>query len=191
MKNLCLLGPVDKRAIAYPLLKVLGFLGRTLVITDDANFRRFAESFERDFGVANLDFKVVPELTEELVKTTRESAISYDYVLYLSLDFLPEGMDKVIYAHGVAKSFGSVETLKQLENQEYTEVFVTFAKPSDPQALKIEPSKSVMSYILSCEEAKEFLGTTDIAYATMLQRFFEKELDLSKNTLKSLLRRKG
>ena len=42
MRQIQLIGPVDKRAVAYPLFKICDVLGKTLVVTDDANFRRFA-----------------------------------------------------------------------------------------------------------------------------------------------------
>jgi hypothetical protein len=191
MKKICLVGPVDKRAIAYPLLKCLMFLGRTLVVTDDSVYRRFSETYETEFGFANSEFSVVPVVTKEVEERINSISSTFEYVLYITTNELPEGMDKILYCHGVEKGIATSGVLSVLENIEYTDVYVTFSRVTDSEALKMEPSKSIMSYVFECEERKDFVGTTDGSYAAMLHKFFEKELDVPKATIKGLMTRKG
>jgi hypothetical protein len=81
--------------------------------------------------------------------------------------------------------------MKVLENTEHIEVVMTFSKVEDASLLKIEPTKSIMAYIYECEDTKLFQDTKDVAYATMLDKFFDKELDIPKASIKGVLQRKG
>lgn len=49
MRQIQLVGPIDKRVIAYPLFKICDNLGKVLVITDDTNFRRFSDDYSNEF----------------------------------------------------------------------------------------------------------------------------------------------
>lgn len=189
MKKICLLGAVDKRAVSYPLLKCLMFLGKVLVVTDDGVYRRFADEYESRFSFENSEFIVTPVIDEEVQKEVDSISHSYDYVVYITTNEIPSGCDKIIYFRGVEKSIASKGTLKVLENMEYKEVYITFSKLQDSSALKIEPSKSVMSYVFECEDKKEFVPTKDAGFASMLFTFFEKELDIPKASIKKLLLR--
>jgi hypothetical protein len=191
MKKICLIGPVDKRAIAYPLLKCLMFLGKTLIITDDSVYRRFSETYETRFGFAQSEFIVAPVIDKDVIDHVESVSSTFDYVLYITTNELPVGMDKILYCHGIEKGIATSDVLSVLENIDHTEVYVTFSRVADNTALKIEPSKSIMAYVFECEDRKDFVGTTDGAYSSMLHKFFEKELDVPKATLKGLLQRKG
>jgi hypothetical protein len=191
MKRICLIGPVDKRAIAYPLIKCMMFLGKTLVVTDDSVFRRFSESYDLNFGLANAEFIITPVIDKTVLTHVTSVESSFDYILFLTTNELPPDCDKVLYCHGVEKGFCSSGVLKALENVEYTEVLVTFSKVTDTSVVKIEPSKSVMTYIFECEDKKEFVESADSSYASMVEQFFTKELDVPKKTLSGLMRRKG
>jgi hypothetical protein len=191
MKRICLVGPVDKRAISYPLLKVTMFLGKTLVITDDGVYRRFAENYEATFGFENSDFIVTPLITEEVLAEVEKLKNQYEFIVYITTNEIPPECDKIIYCHGVDKGIANNSTMKVLENTEHIEVVMTFSKVEDATLLKIEPTKSIMAYIYECEDTKLFQDTKDVAYATMLDKFFDKELDIPKASIKGVLQRKG
>lgn len=192
MKKICLIGPVDKRAISYPLIKTLIFLGKTLIVTDDGIYRRFDEEYNNRFSFENSEFIVTHNIKDEEVKREIEQiSSSFDYVLYITTNELPEDCDKIVNCKGVDKGFVSRSVEKEIEKSEHIEVYVTFSKLSDSSLLKIEPNKSTLSYLAECEDKKEFLSTKDASFATMLSKFFETELDLQKSTIKGLLLRKG
>lgn len=191
MKKICLVGAVDKRAISYPLLKVLMHLGKTLVVSDDGVYRRFSEELETSYGFENSEFLITPVITETVQKEVENKAFQFDYIVYITSNEIPLQCDKVIYCRGVDKGIATKTTLKQLENIEHTEVYVTFSRLEDSSLLKIEPTKGIMAYIFECEERKEFQATKEVAYASMLEKFFDKELDIPKASIKGLLQRKG
>lgn len=191
MKKFCLLGAVDKRLVAYPLIKVLMLLGKVLVVSDDGVYRRFGESFEDSFSLGNSDFVVVHRVTEDLMSVLGSKEHEYDFVLYITTNDLPSNCDKVIYARGKDRAVVSDPVLISLENQDFTEVYITFSRLEDNSLVKLEPNKSVLSYIYDCEDKREFLSLKDQSIATMLHKFFEVNLDLPRNTIKGLLAREG
>lgn len=190
MKRICLIGPVDKRAIAYPLIRCGMFLGKVLVVTDDGVYRRFSEDYSSKFSVGNSDFMVVPVIDDKVMKTVESVESLYEFVVYITTNELPQECDKIVYCRGVDKGILTQETMKVLEKKEFTEAFVTFSRVAEPTSLKIEPSKGVMSYIFECEDKKEFVPTTDSSHTSMLEKFFEKELGVPKNTIRGLMQRK-
>ena len=187
MKQICLIGPVDKRPIAYPLIKCLMYLGRVLVVADESVYRRFSEDLETDYTHNNSEFHISATPN---YKELKERGEAFDYVVYITTNELPEGNDKVIYCRGINKNICTTPVLKVLDDIEHIEVYLTFSKPTEEKALKVEPSKGVMTYINECEEQMEFVATKDAAYANMLQKFFEKELELPLKAIKGLLGRK-
>lgn len=191
MKKIALIGPVDKRSIAYPLLKCLMFLGKVLVVSDDGTYRRFSSTYETDFGFGNSEFIITPKVTEEVLEDVKRRSNVYDYLVFITTNELVDGMDKVLYCHGVGKNMASENTLTDLEKVEFIDVYITLSKTGDPKALKIEPSKGVMSYIFACEESQQFVATKDASYTSMLYKFFDKEMGIPKNSIKGLLQREG
>lgn len=191
MKTICLIGPVDKRAISYPLIKTLMHLGKTLVVTDDGVYRRFDTEYASRFSFENSDFIVTPVIDRTVQEEVNQIADLYETVLYITTNELPPNCDKVVYCRGVDRAILNLGVLDALEEKEFIEVYVTFSKLSDNTLLKIEPNKNTLAYIYECEDKKEFLPTKESAYSDMLSKFFESELDIPKNTIKGLLQRKG
>lgn len=190
MSKICLLGGVDKRYIAYPLIRVLLHMGQTLVVTDDPAYRRFSDDYSFHFGYQNAEIMVVPKYEEGVVEKHGVNPKNFTNVLYISTLEIPDEADKVILCKGVAKGFATPDVEKQFENDDSTVVYVTVNKTTSSQALKIEPTKSLVSYVYNCEDHKEFLPTSDQSHISLLTALFEKELGLSKQELKGILQRK-
>lgn len=191
MKRLCLIGPVDKRIIAYPLIKCLMSLGRLLVVSEDSNLRRFSEDYACKFDYGNSWIWVVSAVDDGVEADVRDQESNFEYVLYITTSYLPKEVDRVLYCHGVEKGFLANDTLKELENMEYGEVVITFSSYKDKSVPKILPNTGVMKYIFQCEDTREFLPVKSTGYTSLIERFFLKELDIPKATLKGLLTRKG
>lgn len=190
-KTLALLGATDKRAISYPLIKVLMHLGRTLIVTDDGLYRRFDEDYNTNFDFENSEFLIIPKLEDEHKELINQKSKSFEYVLYITTNEIPDNASKIVYCRGIDKGLASISTLRQIEDSEFIEVLVTFDKVADKKALKIVPSIKQYKYFSQCEDRKEFLDSADSAFVTLLTTFFEEQLDLPKSTIKSILARKG
>ena len=189
MKRFCLIGPVDKRFIAYPLLKVLMHLGKTLVVTDDGVYRRFDEGYGKRFSVGHSDFIVEPVIDSNVLEEVKGISSGYETVLYITTNELPESCDKIVYCRGVDKGLITPDVLEVLENKEYVQVYITLAKLKDSGVLKIAPGKGLLEYVMACEDRKMFLPTRDTYYVTMISTLFEDKLGVPKSTIKGLLQR--
>lgn len=185
-----LVGAVDKRGIAYPLLKVLMLTGRTLVITDDAMYRRFDDEYRVDFGFENSHFLIQPVITQELVNRLMPIIANFDNVVYITTTEIIKA-DKTIYLRGINRAILGNEPLRQLEEVDHIEVFVTYSRLEDTRALKLEPSKAQLKYFSDCEDNREFLDTKDVTFVALLEALFEKELDMPRKTIKKIMLRKG
>lgn len=194
MKTLALIGPVDKRVISYPLIKVLSFLGKTLVITDDSTYRRFAENYEQRFQVGTVDFIVEPLVTEKNYEEVEKNPVPYDFVVYITTNELPPKYDHVVHCRGIDKGFGTKPIVDQLDNEpqdKVSTVYITYSKIEDKTLHHVEPSKNALAYCAECEDKKEFTDIKEPTMASNIYTFFEKELNIDKSTISGLLKRKG
>ena len=82
MKQIQLVGPVDKRAIAYPLFKMCDTMGKTLVVTDDANFRRFSDDYSNEFTLGRSDFVITNDISQAIIGDLGVKLNTYDYVIF-------------------------------------------------------------------------------------------------------------
>lgn len=189
MKKICLLGGVDKRAIAYPLIKVMMYMGKTLIVADDGVYRRFSDTYDTRFNYQNSDFIIAPVITEDIISEVDKVADLYENILYITTNEVPDGCDKVVYGRGKERAICSTGVLNEAEKTDFIEVYVTYGKVESSTNMKIEPNKAVLSYLSECEDKKEFLGTKDGAFTSLLVTLFDKELNLPKKTVQGLLRR--
>lgn len=189
MKQICLIGPIDKRAVAYPLIKVADIVGKLLVITDDANFRRFADNYEKEFNRANSDFLIVNDIDEEIVNGKRYKTANYDFVVYITTNTLIQGSDKVVYCHGMSKTVLPEETLRVLEDIEHLDVLISQGKVTDKDVISVGVDKTTMGYVWACEEAKSFVPLKDTTLGKVSSYLFSDYIGVSKEEFGKLLMR--
>lgn len=190
MKQICILGPVDKRAITYPLIKVLDFTGKTLIITDDGVYRRFADNFEAEFTLGRIDFFVTPVVNMDEIIDYGYRLGTYDFVLFITTNELPDGCDKIIYSHGVDKSMCSQDVMTILEDIEYTDITLTPNAVMDKKVLKMDISKEVLAYAWLCEETKSFAVCKSSSIIKTVTNLFGEMLGINQDVVTKLLARK-
>lgn len=163
MKQIELIGPVDKRVVAYPLFKVCDLMGKVLVITDDANFRRFSDEYQNRFTLGRSDFIVLNDIKSTVIEDLDVRVNNYDYLIIISTNTLIEGNDLLIYCHGNSQLICSDDVLDNILEQEYQDVIISTSKPSakkdDTEEKKsqfIGIDGKTMSYVWLCEENKNF-----------------------------------
>lgn len=89
--NICLLGFTDKRPVIYSLLKVLGQVGRTLLISPNLQFSQLSEDYEQDFEVMGVRIICEPiSFGEILMEIDLEE---YNYIVFDCIVELPEMID--------------------------------------------------------------------------------------------------
>ena len=92
--NICLLGFTDKRPIIYSLLKVLGQVGRTLLISPNMQFSQLSEDYVQDFEVMGVRVICEPiSFGEILAEIDLEE---FNYIIFDCIVELPEKVDIVL-----------------------------------------------------------------------------------------------
>lgn len=157
MRQIELLGPVDKRVIAYPLFKLCDILGKTLVVTDDANFRRFADNYETEFTVGRSDFVITHDVSKAIVEDLGMKLQNYEYVIFISTDNVVAGNDCTVYCHGKGKLLLDEVVIDGLETIDSYELTISTDKPKDKNAVFLQVTGSTLGYVWACEETKTFL----------------------------------
>lgn len=178
MIKICLIGPVDKRIIAYPLIKVLDNIGKTLVVTDDANFRRFSDDYGNDFAFGRSEALVVRNVQEIESKEKIPNMSGFDFVVFVTTNELIKDSDLIVYCHGANRSLVTPDVLEELEGIEYKEVLLSNVKNTDKNVLKVPVVTETIDYVWKCEEAKVFLPSQSKTIAGPAKHLFG---DLVKN----------
>lgn len=183
MKKVCLLGVVDKRSIAYPLIKLLSLSGKLLVVTDDISFMRFSDTGGSEFTIGNTDFVVVRGVDEYSGDTS-----VYDYGLFITLNKVLPDYNKVVYCHGLNKSMLPVDSLAPLDVVGYEDLLIT---PNKTKLFKMDITKEVMMYVWLCEELQEFnLVYRNSMLVRVMHKFFGDFLGVKIDVVAKLLERK-
>lgn len=197
MKKICAFGPVDKRVLVYPLIKILDLLGKTLVVTDDANFRKFGDNFELEFTHSRIDMFIMPVVSEEEMKNRGIVENNYDYALYVTTSELVSECDSYIYCHGLNKSMCSEEIVDGIDEIPCTEVIITpFKIPQSKEpstqktpVMKLDVAKETLNYVFHCEENKAFMPIkTSVVYST-LAKSCEASLGLTAENIAKMMAR--
>lgn len=185
MKKFCFIGPADKRLVIYPLLRCLSFMGKTLVITDNPMFKRFSDDYNTDFELGTIEFKIIPKLDEQYSSEIKIHS-SVDYVIYDLLNELPKGdIDKIFYCHGINKCICREDVIQCLKGKECVDVYITMSKVKDMNSFHLKYTKDYMSYVCECEENREFVSYKNTSYSIMIDKFFQKEIQVSLKESKS------
>lgn len=188
MRQLCLVGPIDKRIVAYPLIKVADLVGKLLVVTDDANMRRFADNYEKEFNRANSDFVIVNDISQDNIEKNYR-VNNYDFVIYMTTSDLIKGSDKVVYCHGMSKTVLPEETLTNLEDIEHSKVLISQGKSTEKDVISVRVDKLTMGYVWACEEAKSFVPLKDSGLAKIVAHLFADYIGVGKDEFCKLLMR--
>lgn len=179
MRQIELVGPVDKRLVAYPLFHICDILGRTLVVTDDANFRRFADNYEDRFILGRSDFVVVNDISQSIIEELGVKFSSYDYVIIISTNVLIEGNDLLVYCHGNSQMICTEDVLENIEELEHQDVTISIRKPSGKGALYLSADSKSFGYVWDCEENKRFIGCKHSDLVKLSSYLFASTLSIS------------
>jgi hypothetical protein len=90
-------GYTDKRIIIMSLLNMLQASGEVMLITPNRHFKRLTEGLQDTGTYLNVKIITSPYTFEEAMEAEDVRVIDYDHVIYDCYDYVPDGMDKVIY----------------------------------------------------------------------------------------------
>ena len=187
MRQIELIGPVDKRAIAYPLFKICDTLGKTLVVTDDSNFRRFADNYEMEFTLGRSDFVVTSDINQSIISDLGGKLSTYDFVIFISTCTMIESNDCTVYCHGQGSLLCDEKVIDKLEEAEFSEVIISGNKPKNKAEIFLSIEGKGMKYIWDCEENKRFIPCKHPDLVKMSAFLFAQTLGVTKEEFSSII----
>lgn len=198
MKILALAGKADKRLLAYPLMHILALAGKTLVITDDINYRRVYKGFTNNGQIHDMAVDIYPSIDQYTVQGILDlySEDSYDYCLMITDLFRYEQADATLCICSKTKSFlgTAIEELNDTHPEECKAIISI--NPLDKKEwlkLKVTPlswNSKRFEYVYNCEEQKELLPVTDKEVLSELERVYLKAIGISQKAFEKCAKRK-
>lgn len=187
MRQIELIGPVDKRVIAYPLFKICDVLGKVLVITDDANFRRFSDNYENEFTVGRSDFVVTSDISQAIIQDLGMKLSTYDFVIIISTNVLIDGNDSLVYCHGSSQLICTEDVLDNIDGIEHQEVTISTHRPSGKSELFLTVEGKAFGYVWDCEENKMFVPCKNAELVKLGSFLFSQVLGITKEEFSKML----
>lgn len=141
MKKILLTGKADKRIIAYPMMYLANNAGKTLLVTDDPNYRRLYEGYDTEGDLDNIHIQIHPLFAEDADLTDiikRAEADSYDTVIFI-LDAHREDkmFDRtIIFAHQYMTFLGADMDEVMEDTPNVTVIASSLGKMPTPQKIK-------------------------------------------------------
>lgn len=189
MRQIELVGPVDKRLVAYPLFHICDIMGKTLVVTDDANFRRFADKYEDRFILGRSDFVVVNDISQSIIEELGVKFSSYDFVIIVSTNALIEGNDILVYCHGNSQMICTEDVLENIEDLEHQDVTISTRKPTGKGNLYLSADSKGFGYVWDCEENKRFVGCKNADLVKLSSYLFANVLGIAESEYTKAIQR--
>ena len=198
MKILSVVGKADKRLITYPLMHVLAFAGRTIVITDDVTYRHLYRGFTNNGAVQDVFIRVIPELdTKKISQITSDLGdADYDFCLVITDIHRCENAESTLCVCAKSKSFlgTKIEEFSEKEPKSFkTFISIGEINKKEWKKLGVMPlhwTASRFSYIYECEEHKMLLPFQDREVLNVIGTAFLKEINISANTFLQVSKRK-
>lgn len=167
MKKILLTGKADKRIIAYPMMYLANNAGKTLLVTDDPNYRRLYEGYDTEGDLDNIHIEIHPLFKDDadfsaIIRQAEEN--SYDVVLFI-LDAHRE--DKIfdrtiIFAHQYMTFLGADidEVIEDTPN--VTVIAAGLGKMPTPQKIKqFNWTVEDFTYMTMVEEQRKLFPPKD------------------------------
>lgn len=194
MAVVSMVGRVDKRILALPLIRACSIDGKTLVYTDDSNLKNLYQGRIDFGGIENVDINF--DLNPEELQEENFSNDFVKHVFYVYSDYRFPESDIVIHCNNYnRKTLYDAEQVLESEHYEVEkpknqhEIFfssIPMKKNSNVIVLKPE----YYNYLVETEEKKELQILKDKTINQLLANIMNGKIDMSKEQFFRLLTRK-
>lgn len=198
MKILSVVGKADKRLLTYPLMHVLAFTGRTIVITDDVTYRHLYRGFTNNGELHDISIRVIPDLdTQKITQITNDlNEADYDFCLVITDIHRCENADSTLCVCAKSKSFlgTNIEEFSEKEPKAF-KTFISIGETNKKEwkklgVMPLHWTSTRFSYIYECEESKTLLPFQDKEVLNVIGTAFLKEINISVKTFLQVSKRK-
>lgn len=196
MVSLAIVGKADKRILAYPLMKTLALMGRTVVLSDDAAYRRLYSGMGDRGVIDDVEIRIVKEFPDGLpgdfVNVAEDGG--YDYALYLTEGYIPPDAKRVVALCSPSHTFlgSSLEGL--VEDSDY--IFASLTVIEKPKGYWNVPVTQILwkpefiQYVCETEERRRLAPLKDKAVSLFLCRTFADSLHMDPAKMSKVMKRK-
>lgn len=199
MISLAIVGKADKRVLAYPLMKTLALMGKTIVATDDAAYRRLYPGMENKGMINDVEIHIVKNFSddssEEFLSGMKDD--NYDYVLYLTEGYVPPDAKKTIALCSPSHTFLGAYLEGLVECSDYSDcVFASLTVIEKPKGYWKAPVTQILwkpefiQYICETEERRCLMPLKDKTVVPFLCRVFAESLHIDPAKMLKVMKRK-
>lgn len=194
MAVISMVGRVDKRILALPLIRACSIDGKTLVYTDDSNLKNLYQG-RLDFGgIENVDIKFDSDPEDLQEKVEKEDFVKH--IFYIYSDYKLSDADIVIHCNNYNSStLHDVEEVNESGEYEVEKpenlhevFFSSIPVKKTPNLIVLKPE--YYNYLVETEEKKELLVLKDKSVNLLLANIMNGKIDIRRDQFLKLLSRK-
>lgn len=194
MAVISMVGRVDKRILALPLIRACSIDGKTLVYTDDSNLKNLYQG-RLDFGsIENVDIKFDSDPEDLQEKVEKEDFVKH--IFYIYSDYKLSDADIVIHCNNYNSStLHDVEEVNESGEYEVEKpenlhevFFSSIPVKKTPNLIVLKPE--YYNYLVETEEKKELLVLKDKTVNLLLANIMNGKIDIRRDQFLKLLSRK-
>lgn len=187
MAVVSIFGKVDKRILAFPLIRAFSMTGHTIVITDDGNFKNLFHTSGTTGQIDGVRVLVINELPSELTGITE----GYQNVIYVLSDRAEIQADCTLLCHGNDQSLKGrgIRSIEKKKEDNFVDVFLRLT-PLKAKANQIILKPYYYRYLVETEEKKELLILKDKKICQLLTKTCSTAVGMKETQFYLLLFRK-
>lgn len=198
-----IIGNIDKRVIAYPLMRALAINGKTAVFTDDGSFKRLYVNDGNSGVIDNVEVYVTPEVNIDSDKDIDKTSEEIMNELFVSDSFVYPDSDATIIVRGIDRSMSILRDVEEeeeediefedddkLEEEKQTkfEVVVSTSNEHKIKGVKVL-GPDILKYLWDTEEYKTLLKVKDKTLVKILEPIVSNLMGVSTGDVAKLLSR--
>lgn len=198
-----IIGNIDKRVIAYPLMRALAINGKTAVFTDDGSFKRLYVNDGNSGVIDNVEVYVTPEVNIDSDKDIDKTSEEIMNELFVSDSFVYPDSDATILVRGIDRSMSILRDVEEeeeediefedddkLEEEKQTkfEVVVSTSNEHKIKGVKVL-GPDILKYLWDTEEYKTLLKVKDKTLVKILEPIVSNLMGVSTGDVAKLLSR--
>ena len=198
-----IIGNIDKRVIAYPLMRALAINGKTAVFTDDGSFKRLYVNDGNSGVIDNVEVYVTPEVNIDSDKDIDKTSEEIMHELFVSDSFVYPDSDATIIVRGIDRSMSILRDVEEeeeediefedddkLEEEKQTKFEVVVSTSNEHKIKGVKAlGPDILKYLWDTEEYKTLLKVKDKTLVKILEPIVSNLMGVSTDDVAKLLSR--
>lgn len=163
MKKILITGKADKRIVSYPFLNLCNYAGKTCLVTDDVNYKRLYEGYEKTGEIDNISISIISPVDrqdslEDLFLQKDEEG--YDILVLVLDSYMNKDVDYTFLVANQLKTFLGAEIEEVIEELTNVTAIVTslMKQPIPKGTISYNWAPEDLAYLYSVEENRKLFS---------------------------------